>query len=76
MHFEILVEDESGSILIKELMRKILEPYGQDHTCKVIAYKGAGQIPKGLKGKTDPKRRILLDRLPKLLAGYGRAVRL
>jgi hypothetical protein len=73
MHLEILVEDESGSILIKELMRKILEPYREHHTYTVIAYKGAGQIPKGLKGKTDPNKRILLDRLPKLLRGYGKA---
>ncbi|MBD3398549.1 DUF4276 family protein [Candidatus Micrarchaeota archaeon] len=73
MHLEILVEDESGSILIKELMRKILEPYREHHTYRVIEYKGAGRIPKDLKGNIDPQKRILLDRLPKLLIGYGKA---
>jgi len=73
MHFEILVEDASGKIALKSILKKILNPDGQQHTYRVFSYKGIGHIPKGLKGKTDPQSRILLDRLPKLLRGYGKS---
>ena len=74
MHFEILVEDTSGKIALESVLEKILGPNGQDHTYRIIAYKGIGRIPKNLKGKTDPQKRILLDRLPKLLRGYGKSL--
>ncbi len=74
MHFEILVEDASGKIALESVLEKILGPNGQDHTYKIISYKGIGHIPKDLKGKTDPRKRILLDRLPKLLRGYGKSL--
>ncbi len=74
MHFEILVEDKSGKIALKSIMEKILGPNGQDHSYKIISYKGIGRIPKDLKGTTDPQKRILLDRLPKLLRGYGKGL--
>jgi hypothetical protein len=41
-------------------------------TYKIHAYRGIGRIPKGLKPGSDPKRRILLDQLPRLITGYGR----
>jgi len=72
MHFEILVEDASGKIALKSILKKILDQDGQQHTYRIFSYKGIGRIPKGLKGKTDPQKRILLDRLPKLLRGYGK----
>ena len=53
------------------LLPKVL---GKEDTYKVRSYKGLGHIPKDLKGKADPSRRILLDRLPKLLQGYGKAL--
>ena len=71
MHFEILVEDASGEIALESILGKIL---GQDHTYRIISYKGIGHIPKGLKGKTDPQKRILLDQLPRLLRGYGKSL--
>jgi len=74
MHFEILVEDESGKIALNSIIEKILGPHGQDHTYRIISYKGVGRIPKDLRGATDPQRRILLDRLPKLLRGYGKSL--
>lgn len=46
---------------------------GDDNTCRIISYRGIGRIPKGLIGTTDPRKRILLDRLPQLLNGYGRS---
>ncbi len=74
MHFEILVEDASGKIALEAILGKILGPNGQDHTYKIISYKGIGRIPKDLRGTTDPQKRILLDRLPKLLRGYGKSL--
>lgn len=73
MHFEILVEDASGKIALQSILEKILGPNGQDHTYRVFSYKGAGRIPKDLRGTADPQKRILLDRLPKLLRGYGKS---
>ena len=63
MHFEILVEDISGGKALNILIPKII---GTSNTFKIHSYKGIGKIPKDLQGKTDPAKRILLDRLPKL----------
>ncbi len=68
MHFEILIEDQSGKQALDILVPRII---GDGHTFKVIAYKGIGRIPKKLGAKVDASKRILLDRLPKLLCGYG-----
>ena len=68
MHFEILVEDQSGKKMLDILVPKII---GMKHTFNVHPYKGIGRIPKDLRGKTDPWKRILLDQLPRLLAGHG-----
>ncbi|MCG7850058.1 MAG: DUF4276 family protein [ANME-2 cluster archaeon] len=69
MHFEILVEDQSGKKALDIIVPKII---GDEHTFRVISYKGIGRIPKNLRGSTDPNKRILLDQLPKLLRGYGK----
>ncbi len=74
MHFEILVEDASGKLLLESLLPKILGDFGRPHTWRIIAYKGIGHLPKDLKSKTDAKKRILLNRLPLLLAGYGKSL--
>ncbi|HED04305.1 MAG TPA: DUF4276 family protein [Candidatus Fraserbacteria bacterium] len=75
MHFEILVEDASGKIALGSILKKILGQNSQDHTYRIIAYKGIGRIPRDLRGTTDPRKRILLDRLPKLLRGYGKSLK-
>ena len=67
MHFDILVEDQSGKKALDEIVPKII---GSCHTSRIHPYKGAGHIPEGL-GKTDANKRILLDRLPRLLRGHG-----
>ena len=69
MHFEILVEDQSGQKMLDILVPKII---GADHTCKVIAYKGVGRIPKNINTGVDASKRMLLDNLPRLLKGYGK----
>ena len=69
MHFEILVEDHSGKKALDILIPKII---GKEHTFIIHPYKGVGKIPKNLGGNVDAKKRILLDRLPRLLRGYGK----
>nr|VFJ63049.1 MAG: hypothetical protein BECKDK2373C_GA0170839_11035 [Candidatus Kentron sp. DK] len=68
MHFEILVEDQSGKKALDILVPRMI---GNGHTFKVLPYKGIGRIPKHLTAKSDPRKRILLDRLPQILRGYG-----
>ncbi len=69
MHFEILVEDQSGKTMLDILVPKII---GAQHSFKVHAYKGIGDIPKNLTSTSDLRNRLLLNNLPKLLGGYGR----
>ena len=72
MHIEILVEDSSGAKLLETLLSKLLGEQGNPHSWRVHGYKGIGRIPKDLNASADPAKRILLDRLPRLLQGYGR----
>ena len=74
MHFEILVEDASGKIALESILEKILGPNGQEHNYRIFPYKGIGRIPKNLREATDPKKRLLLNQLPKLLRGYGKSL--
>jgi hypothetical protein len=69
MHFEILVEDQSGKKALDLLVPKII---GHEHTFRVHPYKGIGRIPKHLTTNGDVSKRILLDQLPRLLRGYGK----
>ena len=68
MHFEILVEDQSGKKMLDTLIPKII---GDQHTFRVIDYRGIGHIPRNLTSNTDARNRLLLDQLPRLLRGYG-----
>lgn len=72
MHIDILVEDSSGHRLLDIIVPQIIGEFGEPHTWKIISYKGIGRIPKGLRPNADASKRILLDRLPDLLRGYGR----
>jgi len=69
MHFEILVEDQSGKKALDILIPKIV---GNDHSFTFHFYKGLGRIPKNLAANADASKRILLDQLPRLLRGYGK----
>ena len=69
MHFEILVEDQSGKKMLEILVPKII---GTDHTFKIIPYKGIGHVPRNLRNVGDFRTRLLLDNLPRLLNGYGK----
>ncbi len=70
MHFEVLVEDASGKRALDTLFPKII---GDRHTFKVTEYRGIGRIPRNLKSSTDARNRLLLNQLPRLLKGYGKA---
>jgi hypothetical protein len=67
-HFQILVEDSSGEALLEHIVPKII---GESNSYEIKHYKGIGRIPTGLKPGSDPKKRILLDQLPRLVSGYG-----
>jgi len=69
MHFEILVEDQSGKKALDILVPEII---GEGHTFRVLSYKGIGRIPKSLAANGEASKRILLDQLPRLLRGYGK----
>lgn len=69
MHFEVLVEDQSGKKALDVLIPKII---GNEHTFKVYPYKGVGHIPKNINKASDAKHRNLLNQLPSLLRGYGK----
>ena len=69
MHFEILVEDQSGKTALDTLVPGII---GAGHTFTIHSYKGVGHIPGNMRDALDPSKRILLSNLPKLLKGYGR----
>ncbi|MDQ7073866.1 MAG: DUF4276 family protein [Gammaproteobacteria bacterium] len=69
MHFEVLVEDQSGGKALEILLPKMID---HQHTFKIHTYNGIGRIPKKSSGKFDPKKRSLLNQLPQLLRGYGK----
>jgi hypothetical protein len=70
MHFEVLVEDQSGKVALDILIPKII---GDKHTFVVKSYKGVGRIPTKMNINVDASKRILLSNLSRLLAGYGRS---
>jgi len=69
MHFEFLTEDQSSGKAMEILIPQLL---GEGNSHRIRSYKGLGRIPKGLHPKSDANKRILLDRLPHILRGYGR----
>ena len=69
MHFEVLVEDQSGKAMLEILIPKII---GDQDTFKVIDYRGIGRIPRNLAKGVDVTKRLLLNKLPGLLRAYGK----
>ena len=74
MHFEVLVEDQSGKNALEQILPKILGANYGSHSWRLRSYKGLGRLPEDLRGKPDPRKRILLERLPRILQGYGRSL--
>ena len=69
MHFEILVEDQSGKKALDILIPKII---GNQHKFKVRPYQGIGHIPKNLTNPTNANTNLLLNQLPMQLRAYGK----
>ena len=69
MHFEILVEDQSGKKFLDAIVPRMIGP---EDSARVNSYRGIGRLTKDLKPATDPGKRILLEQFPKLLRGYGK----
>ena len=74
MHFEVLVEDQSGSIALDILLKRVIGANGQTHSWTLRHYKGIGHIPKKLHQVPNPRTQLLLHHLPALLRGYGRGL--
>lgn len=72
MHIEILTEDSSGAALLEIVVPMVMGVSGRDHTWRIHAYRGVGRLPKGLTATGDPRKRILLDQLPRILGGYAK----
>ena len=70
MHFEILVEDQSGKKALDILTRKIV---GDQHTFNIRPYRGIGHIPKDLTNPTNANTNLLLNQLPMQLRAYGKS---
>ena len=75
MHFEVLVEDRSGSISLEFILDKILGRNGVDHSWRMHRFRGIGHLPKGLHRAPNPTNQLLLNNLPRLLRAYGRSLR-
>lgn len=69
MHFEVLVEDQSGKHALDILIPKII---GSHHSFKVRAFKGIGHIPRNLTSGVSVQNRLLLNNLPSMLSAYGK----
>lgn len=70
MHFEILVEDQSGKKALDILIPKIIS---NQHKFKVRPYQGIGHIPKNLTNPTNANTNLLLNQLPMQLRAYGKS---
>ena len=70
MHFEILVEDQSGKKALDVLIPKII---GNQHKFMVRFYQGIGHIPKNLTNPINANTNLLLNQLPMQLRAYGKS---
>ena len=69
-HLEILIEDISGKTALENLLPKFLPP---EVTYDIHEYRGIGRLPLNLRTIQDPAKRALLDQLPRIISGYGKA---
>lgn len=62
-------------MVVESVLEKILQESDSVHSWRVHAYQGVGRIPRNLNRVPDPTKRLLLNRLPILLRGYGQSLR-
>jgi hypothetical protein len=71
MHIVLCIEDASGEKFLNIMVPKLIE--GRDDiTFKAHGYKGIGRLPSNLGQTVDPRKRTLLDNLPRLLRGFAK----
>jgi hypothetical protein len=70
MHFEILIEDKSGKVLLENIINKLIDV--KMHTFNIIAFKGIGRIPKKINSSKRAAEKSLLSKLPKIIKAYGK----
>ncbi len=73
MHFQFLIEDLSGEILIAELMTKLQKKYSS-LTFDLKSFQGIGHLPRG-KSVKQIKSGKLLNSLPSYLKGFDKALK-
>ena len=74
MHFEILAEDQSGSIALGHILEKILGPNYTEHSWRMHPFRGKGRLPDNLYETPSPQNQQLLNNLPSLLRGFGKSL--
>ncbi len=67
MHIKFCIEDSSGKRFLDNLLPKMISDAAI--TWRVHGYGGVGRLPRNLVGAVDPKKKALLDVLPKLVRG-------
>ena len=72
-YIEILIEDQSGEILVKNIMDKYITEV-PSITYKIHSFKGIGKIPKKVNKLSQVKTQKLLNDLPMYLKGIGRTL--
>ncbi|PIR39237.1 MAG: hypothetical protein COV35_01605 [Alphaproteobacteria bacterium CG11_big_fil_rev_8_21_14_0_20_39_49] len=70
MHYDFLIEDKSGKIMLNHLLPKIIET--SKHTFSIKAYNGIGRLPKRLPTAEAIQHQALLNDLPRVLKAYGK----
>lgn len=70
MYIQFLADDSSEAALLQHIVPRLL---GATISYVIKSYKGVGRLPAGLNPTTDPRKRLLLDQLPRLVQGYGKA---
>ena len=78
MHFEILVEDASGKLMLEQIVPKILGPKGKPHKYRIINIQELKHRVMMQRSPRDRKKllpwdTILLQTLTSQLAAYGRS---
>ena len=73
MHFQFLIEDQSGQILIEQLMQKVQSEH-PDITCNYKAFRGIGGFTKKNTVKETKDGKLLND-LSTYLAGFDRSLK-
>lgn len=72
MKIEVLTEDRSSAVMIKNLIRKIIKSRPIDCPIYVRPHRGRGDFPLNLSKRPDPNTASLLDLLPAKLRAYDK----